>query len=591
MKNFLIEKRSNNSYLLTIKQYYTTNNTYKGNIRHFPPANKEWKDSVYSYDKNYLISLPVNKNITNKLIKSHFYLTNLKRIARSKRMRNLMIKRSSKKIFVSKPSIKHYNDKIIVNVHTYNRQKEFLMRKLYFYKRKYNSFRWWLKNFNLKKLPLKSKRLSNTPKKWIFLNIVRKYKNLERNTVPKRLPFYGIEYKNELDYLRYRTSSLHKKFTYFNNIFIYLFLSKTLSFFDVKLFIPIFKPKHENVFIKEILSNKPSKLIWLDNKLNIFSIVNRKEINRDLLTKILHEYTYSYNDILLVNNYITYYIEKRLINAGIINKSHLRNLYSWFKDKYYTLFIFKLFKEMHKIIFYLNALELNNLKFTKLLTNLKILINRIYNKKVELNVTNLKYPFLNSDLYTNITLDKAKKKVSFLRVLSSSITLSEIPLDIFYTERENLKLNKYKSISNCKSLSISNLSLTDNNISDKLDNVIEKLYPDHLVNNKPGTNTHTKDNLNKTIMILNTIKFKWVSGVRLQGAGRLTRRYTASRSAFKFKYRGNLKNKQLYIKDNKLRAMSTIMLRKSEKSNSQYTFMKSKRRIGSFGIKSWVSSY
>ena len=43
-------------------------------------------------------------------------------------------------------------------------------------------------------------------------------------------------------------------------------------------------------------------------------------------------------------------------------------------------------------------------------------------------------------------------------------------------------------------------------------------------------------------IVLNNIKYKKVTGVRLEAAGRLTKRYTASRSIFKVKYKGNLVN-------------------------------------------------
>jgi hypothetical protein len=90
----------------------------------------------------------------------------------------------------------------------------------------------------------------------------------------------------------------------------------------------------------------------------------------------------------------------------------------------------------------------------------------------------------------------------------------------------------------------------------------------------------------KNISVLNLIKYKWVTGVRLEAAGRLTRRYTASRSVFKFRYKGNLKNIDYSLKtDSSQKNLSTVMLRNHVKPNSQYTFVKSKRRIGAFGIK------
>jgi hypothetical protein len=96
----------------------------------------------------------------------------------------------------------------------------------------------------------------------------------------------------------------------------------------------------------------------------------------------------------------------------------------------------------------------------------------------------------------------------------------------------------------------------------------------------------------KSINVLNIIRYKWVSGVRLEAAGRLTRRYTAARSLFKFRYKGSLKNIDYSQKtDTSKKNVSTVMLRHYVKANSQYSFTKSKRRIGAFGLKGWISSY
>ena len=84
---------------------------------------------------------------------------------------------------------------------------------------------------------------------------------------------------------------------------------------------------------------------------------------------------------------------------------------------------------------------------------------------------------------------------------------------------------------------------------------------------------------------LGSIKNKAVTGIRLEVAGRLTRRYTAARSLFKLRYKGNLKNM-----DASNKGLSAVLLRGHAKSNLGYTQTSSKVRIGSFGVKGWVSS-
>ena len=93
------------------------------------------------------------------------------------------------------------------------------------------------------------------------------------------------------------------------------------------------------------------------------------------------------------------------------------------------------------------------------------------------------------------------------------------------------------------------------------------------------------DNISKN-NILNILKQRVVSGVRFEASGRLTRRLTASRAVFKYRYAGSLKNIRSSF-NNK----SATLLRGHVKSNSQYTIIDSKTRNGSFGLKGWVSSH
>ena len=85
--------------------------------------------------------------------------------------------------------------------------------------------------------------------------------------------------------------------------------------------------------------------------------------------------------------------------------------------------------------------------------------------------------------------------------------------------------------------------------------------------------------------ILNSLKHKDIAGARLEAKGRLTRRFTASRSVFKIKWKGSLKNI-----DSSYRGLSSVMLRGHAKSNVQYSIVNSKTRNGAFGLKGWISS-
>jgi hypothetical protein len=75
-----------------------------------------------------------------------------------------------------------------------------------------------------------------------------------------------------------------------------------------------------------------------------------------------------------------------------------------------------------------------------------------------------------------------------------------------------------------------------------------------------------------------------MGGARLVVKGRLTKRYRADRSVYKLKWKGGLKNI-----DSSFKGLSTVMFRGYLDSNVEKSRLNSKRRIGSFGVRSWFS--
>jgi hypothetical protein len=146
---------------------------------------------------------------------------------------------------------------------------------------------------------------------------------------------------------------------------------------------------------------------------------------------------------------------------------------------------------------------------------------------VEFNLVNLKRFFLNSDILLESIILKLRKNrrkiVKFLNTLKRKVKV------------RNKKNYFYQSIINNKSL--------------------EEL-------------------------VLRDIKYKDITGFRIEARGRLTKRYTASRSIYKLRYKGNLLNI-----DSSYKGLSSLLLRNKNKPNLQFTKLNSKTRIGSFGIK------
>jgi hypothetical protein len=212
-------------------------------------------------------------------------------------------------------------------------------------------------------------------------------------------------------------------------------------------------------------------------------------------------------------------------------------------SKYIILFYKKLLKKsldkylLHK--YYQQLVFINKSKFNyNYLQYLKKYLEKIYNKNIEFNLVNLRRFYLNSDILSeSITIKIRKNRRKLLKFLN--------------TLKRKVKVRNKKNI-------------FYQPILNKLNNV-DKKYLEEVV--------------------LRNIKYKHVTGFRLETSGRLTRRYTASRSVSKLRYKGNLLNI-----DSSYRGLSSVLLKGNLKSNLQHTKLKSKTRIGSFGIKGWISS-
>ena len=237
--------------------------------------------------------------------------------------------------------------------------------------------------------------------------------------------------------------------------------------------------------------------------------------------------------------------KKKLVLIDIMESYTKNKQIIDYKDlsKYIILFYKKLMKKsldkylLHK--YYQQLVFINKSKLNyNYLQLLKIYIEKIYNKNVEFNLVNLRRFYLNSDILSeSITIKIRKNRRKLLKYLN--------------TLKRKVKVHNKKNI-------------FYQPILNKLNN-IDKKYLEEVV--------------------LKNIKYKHVTGFRLETRGRLTRRYTASRSVSKLRYKGNLLNI-----DSSYRGLSSVLLKGNQKSNLQHTKLKSKTRIGSFGIKGWISS-
>jgi len=201
------------------------------------------------------------------------------------------------------------------------------------------------------------------------------------------------------------------------------------------------------------------------------------------------------------------------------------------------------------------------------LSRLNHILMKRYLKRISLNIVDLKYLYLDSNIMASAITTKLKdRKKRVLRVLKRVLGLIKKPYFKihFYNRKKTLE-----QVNN-------NFLFMDQNLN-MLTSSKNILYNKYLFK-KPRDY--------KPRLSLYHLNHKTVTGVRLQGTGRLTRRLTASRSISKFKYMGSLQNLE-----SSRQAISTVMLRGYMKSNLQYTNINSYNRNGAFGVKVSVSSY
>ena len=465
-------------------------NSDTGITKHFTPAAQEWFNHIYSYNHNYIKSLPVADTNLMKLLKSYFNLKINSKLLKTKGMPTRFKRLSTKRVFVGKGELKHTSSKVIITFYVHNTEKIYLARAV--------------------KLVFKS--LYN-PKSRLNKFITKDKNNKE--IVSYNRPFTLEEYLALPD---------HYNKWYIDHI---------ASYIEVK-----------NLYLSNLL---------LQYKI-LIKLVNIRAATQKDLTNIF---------IPLCEN--THYLNYPSFNSYMLK---VRTFYLSGLNRFRYL------------------LQFNNVKFTKpFIFELTRLVQSIYNKKVEFNIVNLKKMHLNSDIFTQaVSLKLRNRDNKLYRVLKSSLRKIKLPSVNRLSEKEN-KFNKEEFLIN-KIRNKNIASMFKDNANDPLSNVLLDCFPlaDNLkVNSLKKSSKEGSISLRN--YVLKSLKHVKMAGIRIEAKGRLTRRFTASRSVFKMKWKGGLKNV-----DSSFKGLSTTMLRGNIKSNVQYSMISYKNRNGAFGVKGWVSN-
>ena len=510
--------------ILKHKKYNEAQTTYS--LKHFPVSTREWNNSIYAFNKNSLDLIPVASLSASKIIKSYFGLFNFN-IEKELRTQKLSVRRrknSKNKIFIGSPEFKHTNNKVVVNLYLFNRQEKSLFIIL---KKKYNGWK-KLKGLDKIKKSLRKKVKVNKKynlKKRIFLKKSRKIKrsNLKEKKVDWKT--YNVFFHKKINYFFSKIDMFTKQYEKNKILLLHIISKKFLEKDSKNLSLQI--SRLLKLFLNKGLKNTKKKLLKLALKKKTFKSINKLSTKDQLKVKTLRQlYT------LLKKN------EERII---VLKKNMYLNKLDTYFLKFKNEIKERFLENLESYFYYRQLIYINKTKFNyNFLQQLKEELENLFNKDVEFNLIKIKRFYFSSD------------------ILSESIRIK-----LSKNRRRMFKhLNKLK---NKVKVKIKNPLLFKSLSLKKTNKIFEK------------------KSLRK--IAINKIKYKDVTGYRIEARGRLTRRNTASRSITKIKYKGNLLNL-----DSSYRRLSSIILKGNLESNLQFTKSNSKTRIGSYGLKGWVSA-
>jgi hypothetical protein len=242
---------------------------------------------------------------------------------------------------------------------------------------------------------------------------------------------------------------------------------------------------------------------------------------------------------------LQYRILTKLINIKAATQKDLTNIFIPLCENIHSFDYPNFTSYMQKVrTYYLSGLtrfkyllKFNNVKFTKpFMFELTRLVQCIYNKKVEFNIVNLKKMHLNSDIFTQAVSLKLRNRDNRLyRVLKSSLRKIKLPSVNRLSEKQN-KFNKDEFLVN-KIRNNNIISMFKDNSNDPLSNLLLDYFPsaDNLKVNIVKRSSIKKRSISLRNYVLKYLKHVKMAGIRIEAKGRLTRRFTASRSVFKMK--------------------------------------------------------
>ena len=540
-----LEWISSNNNILT-KRYLK-----RGQLKHNPSSVKEWCNSVCILGKNnYVKTLPLKDKLIYKVFDTYFNSNELEQYSGL----------SMGKIFISKPETKHFNNKTHITLYIFNK--------------------WIMRFYKMTSMIQTAKMLfSLSNKQFIIIenkSIIMGTLLLKHLKFDQELIIFIKEILTKV--FNSATNSSDNKY----NKFIGILYASIVTLFDkTELHDLLGLKKNANIYTNKLSVDEydfSKKVKVIDKDLFKFSKINEKVKRCLYLYLCIINYFFNHigfhKMINILKKVLLCSSKENGINNSKIMLEKLREIYLKglrFDSLYllirlanFFLMIRKILKCIYIIKWYKRNIYYNRCKFNlRNILSLKSVLNKLYNNKIEVNIINLKYLHLDGNILALTVARKLKSRNRrVLKVIRMALRLSKKPyINKFYSNLLNIN---------------------------SLDNVFVKKDLNLSIGNSIPLNKDliSKPTLYRSRITFFYLKHKIISGMKLQGTGRLTKRLTASRSISKYMSKGSLKNKI-----SSYNGLSTIVLRGYVKSNLQYININSYNRIGAYGIKSWISSH
>ena len=450
-------------------------------VKYYAPISKEWKNSVYFFNKINMKNIPINDFSINKLINSYCNVFFKRKFLRTKRKKRKPYSKRFKlftiiKLFASKAEIKHYNFKTIVTVFIHDRHRRILTSKVKYNKR-------WI-HVAIKQLIL------------FYAKLNKRYINYKKSILVVISPQLKI---------KLRAIALEK--------LIWVLLLK-------KICIEKINPKI--TLLNSIKNIKKKKFL--------FSMITN--LRENIMGKlIILEQDKLHKTMIGLNKNIKLFNNLRLKLAKSFEKK-MYFLWHWFRIQVQI----KLRKELRTLRILKYLVNLNRYKFEeKFLYVLSNLLNKFYRKKIEFNIVKIQNVRYNADMFTEmLALKFTRQRISIAKSMGGVFNITDTP------QHEDIKplIKKFKVV-NLLQNKFKDLHLNYVlDIKETLDLKLGKLF-----NNTVNLDwTDKQKNLELSKNTINSIKYKKFRGVKVGSKGRLTRRYRADRAVDKLFLEGGFRN-------------------------------------------------